>query len=255
MAERRESLKTLPYKILLRGRRRRASGQHARVHRAILKTLLRKRGKSRSRRGYLGRSLGLYALSGRGLIRNRGASGGGTLCRGAPQLLQCSCCVPSTRNQCPRAGHSGLKHCTVQPGRYCIALPDLIPGLAPLRTPIAPVAAREIRRRCRDCERGSLVCQEVSLQLVVVQFQSGPESNWGRSLVAGVTVGIKRKGRAALRRTPLWNRGYSPQGSSRERLVSEISRRQRPRRPSHSPFKSTAGRRAAGALPASSPPA
>gem|GEM_PF-2803006 len=163
-----------------------------------MKILLPERVESRSRRGYLGRSLGRYALNGRGLIRNRGASGGGTLCRGAPQLLQLSCCVPSTRNQCPRAGHSGLKHCTVQPGRYCIALPDLIPGLAPLRTPIAPVAARATRKRCRDCERGSLVCQGNSLQLVVVQFQSGPGSNWGRSFVADVTLEIRERGAIRL---------------------------------------------------------
>ena len=170
-------------------------------------------------------------------------------------MLQLSCCVPSTRNQCPRAGHSGLKHCTVQPGRYCIALPDLIPGPAPLRTPSAPVAAREIRKRCRDCERGSLVCQENSLQLVVVQFQSGPESNWGSYLVADITDWMVRKRRAALSRTPLRNRGYSPQGSSRKHLVSEISRCLCLRRPSHSEFKSIAGRRAAEALPASFPPA
>ncbi len=188
-------------------------------------------------------------------MRNRGASGGGTLCKGAPQLLQLSCCVPSTRNQCPRAGHSGLKHCTVQPGRYCIALPDLIPGPAALRTPIAPVAAREIRKRCRDCERGSLVCQENSLQLVVVQFQSGPGSNWGRFLVADVTVGTKRKGRAALRRTPLRKPRLFTASELNKALISEISRRRLPRRPLHSAFKSTAGRRAAGALPALSLPA
>jgi hypothetical protein len=56
-------------------------------------------------------------------MRNRGASGGGTLWSGAPQLLQISCGVPWTRSQWPRAGHSGVKHCTVQPGRYCILFP------------------------------------------------------------------------------------------------------------------------------------
>jgi len=99
-----------------------------------------------SRRRYRGRKLGLYALNGRGLIRNLGGNGGGTPCNGAPQLLQISCCVPSTRSQCPRAGHPGLKHCTVEPGRYCIALPDLFPAQAALRNPIAPVATREFRK-------------------------------------------------------------------------------------------------------------
>src|ERR1700690_1972750 len=34
--------------------------------------------------------------------------------------------VPSTRSQWPRAGHSGFKHCTVQPGRYCISFASLV---------------------------------------------------------------------------------------------------------------------------------
>jgi hypothetical protein len=74
---------------------------------------------SKTQRGR-GRNPGRYPTSGRGRMRKRGASGGGTLCRGAPQLLHISCGVSCTRNQWPRAAHSGFKHCTVQPGRYCI---------------------------------------------------------------------------------------------------------------------------------------
>ena len=165
-------------------------------------------------------------------------------------MLQCSCCVPSTRNQCPRAGHSGLKHCTVQPGRYCIALPDLIPGPAPLRTPNAPVAAREIRKRCRDCERGSLVCQENSLQLVVVQFQSGPDSNWGRSFVADVTLEITPERRSPPTRTPLQFGAYLRGGTQQSHLETEISRCRRPACSLRSAIKSTVDHQAAWALPA-----
>lgn len=69
-----------------------------------------------------GRNAGRYEVSGRGRMRNRGASGGGTLCSGAPQFPQRSCGASWIRNHCPRAAHSGFKHCTVHPGRYCIVL-------------------------------------------------------------------------------------------------------------------------------------
>ena len=50
--------------------------------------------------------------------------GGGTACKEQPQLGQNS--KPAfgperwARSQCPRAEQSGLMHCTVQPGRYCM---------------------------------------------------------------------------------------------------------------------------------------
>jgi len=47
--------------------------------------------------------------------------GGGTFCSGAPQLAQQSWGRSWTRSQWPRAGQPGFKHCTVEPGRYCIA--------------------------------------------------------------------------------------------------------------------------------------
>src|ERR1700733_3623633 len=56
-------------------------------------------------------------------MRRRGASGGGTLRNGELQLLHCSPPESAARSQCPRAAHSGLIHCTVQPGRYCTLSP------------------------------------------------------------------------------------------------------------------------------------
>ena len=35
--------------------------------------------------------------------------------------------VASARNQCPRASHIGLMHCTVKPGKYCIFPPLMWP--------------------------------------------------------------------------------------------------------------------------------
>jgi len=64
-------------------------------------------------------------------MRSRGAMGGGTLCRGEPQLLQRSFGVVSMRSQNPRASQSGLMHCTVHPGKYC-TIPPLKRRSAPL---------------------------------------------------------------------------------------------------------------------------
>jgi hypothetical protein len=58
-------------------------------------------------------------------MRNRGGSGGGTLCSGAPQLLQHSCGASCRRSQRPRAMHSGFKHCTVPPAKFSIGSLDL----------------------------------------------------------------------------------------------------------------------------------
>lgn len=66
-------------------------------------------------------------------MRSRGPKGGGTRCSGTPQLLQRSEWAWSTRNQWPRASHSGLMHCTVQPGRYCTPPPVALPFRATLR--------------------------------------------------------------------------------------------------------------------------
>lgn len=64
----------------------------------------------------------------RGRMRKRGPSGGGTLRRNSPQERQrpslATGPATSALSQCPRASHSGLMHCTVKPGRYCIASPQ-----------------------------------------------------------------------------------------------------------------------------------
>ena len=57
-------------------------------------------------------------------MRRWGPSGGGTLRRGSPQLLQRSLPEMLARSQWPRASHCGLMHCTVQPGRYCMIPPE-----------------------------------------------------------------------------------------------------------------------------------
>ncbi len=79
--------------------------------------------KTPARQAQRGRPSGRCAASGRGRMRSRGASGGGTLCSGPPQLPQFSCGAVSTRSQWPRAGHPGFKHCTVQPDNVCIVSP------------------------------------------------------------------------------------------------------------------------------------
>jgi len=62
-------------------------------------------------------------------MRSRGPIGGGTACNVYPQLGQNS--KPAlgperyARSQWPRAEHSWLMHCTVQPGKYCM-LPPLV---------------------------------------------------------------------------------------------------------------------------------
>jgi hypothetical protein len=117
--------------------------------------------------------------------------------------------VPSRRTSRTQTLHRPTRQILHRPLRF-------VSGPRAAANSIAPVAAREFRKRCRDCERGSLVCQGNSIQLVVVQFQSGSGSMWRRSLVADVAAGITRKGRRPTRRTPLAYRSYSPWGKSTE---------------------------------------
>src|SRR6266850_615134 len=67
------------------------------------------------------------AVSERGRMRKRGPSGGGTLRRKSPQQGQWPSfgvgAVMSARIHWPRASQSGLMHCTVKPGKYCIRSP------------------------------------------------------------------------------------------------------------------------------------
>jgi hypothetical protein len=127
-------------------------------------------------------------VRGRGRKRRCGPSGGGTLRRKSPQVGQRPSLprglVASARNQWPRAAHSGLMHCTVKPGRYCIASPS----------PLAAEVLAAVPRRKR-LGRGSaagpghgqgtrgnstsdgahsglnrLVCQEKTIQDIVVRL-------------------------------------------------------------------------------------
>lgn len=90
----------------------------------------------------------------------RGPSGGGTRWSGTPQLLQNSDRTWSMRSQCPRAWQSGLMHCTVQPGKYCIFAPCF-----PARTRYKQDRSAQrgnLRRVCGEClvvssENGQLV--------------------------------------------------------------------------------------------------
>ena len=69
------------------------------------------------------------AVRGRGRMRKRGLRGGGTLRRKSPQQGQRPSSamgpVASARSQWPRASQSGLMHCTVKPGRYCMWTPSV----------------------------------------------------------------------------------------------------------------------------------
>jgi hypothetical protein len=60
-------------------------------------------------------------------MRKRGPMGGGTVRRKSPQPGQRPSplmgSMASARSQWPRASHRGLIHCTVKPGKYCIASP------------------------------------------------------------------------------------------------------------------------------------
>lgn len=59
-------------------------------------------------------------------MRKRGPRGGGTVRKASPQQGQRPSSlmgpVASARSQWPRASHSGLMHCTVKPGKYCMRL-------------------------------------------------------------------------------------------------------------------------------------
>jgi len=66
--------------------------------------------------------------------------GGGTVRRKSPQQGQrpspLTGSMASARSQWPRASQSGLMHCTVKPGKYCMFLPSEVaqPGAAVKRS-------------------------------------------------------------------------------------------------------------------------
>ena len=98
----------------------------------------------------------------RGRIRKRGPSGGGTLRRKSPHEGQrpslATGLATSARSQWPRASHSGLMHCTVRPGRYCIASPQRpqSPVVArPRSRGLTPLLRQTNRRGLQRFERGT----------------------------------------------------------------------------------------------------
>ena len=101
-----------------------------------------------------GRSGGRAPKS-RGRIRNRGPSGGGTVRKKSPQHGQRPSpptgAVASARSQWPRASHCGLIHCTVKPGKYCIAFPSAAGPLnrcaEPAQTPEFPWVGQRMLSR------------------------------------------------------------------------------------------------------------
>ena len=80
-------------------------------------------------------------------------SGGGTLRRKSPQHGQrpslATGPVTSTRSQWPRASHSGLMHCTVKPGKYCIVSPQRP------QSPANPAATHSDSRTAESAETPS----------------------------------------------------------------------------------------------------
>src|SRR6266446_6228708 len=136
-------------------------------------------------------------------MRKRGASGGGTLRRKSPQQGQWPSLprgvVKSARSQWPRASQSGLMHCTVKPGKYCIYSPSVAAKLRSIRLrPFdgcnqkkfgAPLGgqnhsqknprenpaqkAQDKQRDGGDCAASGLWCQEKRLQDIVVRLRRG----------------------------------------------------------------------------------
>ncbi len=129
--------------------------------------------------------MGLYVPSERGRSRSRGPSGGGTLCSGEPQLLQCSGPPAPARSQWPRPGHSGLMHWTVQPGRYCTLPPRRF------RT------SRRRRKSRADCRAACLWCQVESYYLLwpcsTREYPAHPETSESRDTCPLEGRGIEQK--------------------------------------------------------------
>ncbi len=105
----------------------------------------------------------------------RGASGGGTLCSGALQLLQNSPPESPARSQWPRAAHSGLMHCTVQPGKYCTIFPPHCEQRAIFFRSGSPCFCEPENHREKLPEfcASALVASRAKIQFLVVRLQSG----------------------------------------------------------------------------------
>ena len=100
------------------------------------------------------------------------------MCSGALQLLQISIPDAPARSQWPRAAHSGLMHCTVQPGKYCTFSPFYSGMLQAEPAPVfqsgSPVCCEpeihreKLREFCASC----LVASREKIQYLVVRLQN-----------------------------------------------------------------------------------
>jgi hypothetical protein len=73
------------------------------------------------------------------------------------------------RSQCPRAGHSGLRHCTVQPGRYCIVSPRSERGL---RRKVEKAAERPANKK-RPVKQAGLCAERSSVSRKIYTISRG----------------------------------------------------------------------------------
>jgi hypothetical protein len=103
----------------------------------------------------------------------RGASGGGTLCSGELQLLQNSPPDAPARSQWPRAAHSGLMHCTVQPGKYCTFPPCDHAQSFSDAAPLVFCEPKNHREKLPEFCASALVASRAKIQFLVVRLQSG----------------------------------------------------------------------------------
>jgi hypothetical protein len=83
-------------------------------------------------------------------------------------LLQSSAPETAARSQWPRAGHSGLMHCTVHPGKYCTLVPP------ELTAAFSGAWFRSDPEKSRGFCAGALVVSRKKIQFLVVELQNAP---------------------------------------------------------------------------------
>jgi hypothetical protein len=165
-------------------------------------------------------------------MRKRGPSGGGTLRRKSPQQGQWPSfgvgAVISARIHWPRASQSGLIHCTVKPGMYCIFLPQRPQSSGPFlcdhktvahkncQAPWRPIPAFRSNRKKGAFQRSRLAhssgtrgnsasvgadsavrelwCQEKRLQGIVVRLQGteGRIREWREAAEVRIKIETQR---------------------------------------------------------------
>ena len=104
--------------------------------------------------------------------------------------------VMSARIHWPRASQSGLMHCTVKPGKYCIESPSEAAKLRPIharrgrcraKKPELPWLAKPRSMLCLDSGPGRFRCKSK-----VRQGRAGTKQLMGR-ILARECCGVKRK--------------------------------------------------------------